>query len=92
MVRIGMIVLSPDAKGGGYSNTIQYTHSSTLRTLEEIFGVTPLLGDSANDPLIVSIFNICRKGGIGILSDRQVSSISGNSLRQCIMHIEANGQ
>ncbi len=45
---IGMIVLSPDAKGGGYSNTIHYTHSSTLRTIEEIFGVTPLLGDAAN--------------------------------------------
>ena len=45
---IGMIVLSNDAKGGGYSNTIPYTHSSTLRTLEEIFGVTPLLGDAAN--------------------------------------------
>jgi phosphatidylinositol-3-phosphatase len=44
---IGMIVLSQDAKGGGYSNTIHYTHSSTLRTLEEIFGVTPLLGDAA---------------------------------------------
>ena len=44
---IGMIVLSPDAKGGGYANTIHYTHSSTLRTLEEIFGVTPLLGDAA---------------------------------------------
>ncbi len=45
---IGMIVLSPDAKGGGYSNTIHHTHSSTLRTLQEIFGVTPLLGDAAN--------------------------------------------
>jgi len=43
---IGMIVLSPDAKGGGYSNTIHYTHSSTLRTLQEIFRVTPLLGDA----------------------------------------------
>jgi phosphatidylinositol-3-phosphatase len=37
-------VLSPDAKGAGYSNSIHYTHSSTLRTLQEIFGVTPLLG------------------------------------------------
>jgi hypothetical protein len=43
---IGMIVLSADAKGGGYSNTIHYTHSSTLRTLQEIFRVTPLLGDA----------------------------------------------
>ncbi len=48
---IGMIVLSQFAKGEGYSNTVQYTHSSTLRTIEEIFGLTPLLGDaaSAND-------------------------------------------
>jgi hypothetical protein len=45
---LGMIVLSPDAKGGGYSNTIRYTHSSTLRTLEEIFGVGPLLGAAAS--------------------------------------------
>ena len=45
---IGMIVLSPFARGGGYSNQISYTHSSTLRTIEEIFGVTPLLGDAAN--------------------------------------------
>ena len=44
---IGMIVLSPEAKGGGYSNTIHYTHSSLLRTLQEVFGVTPLLGDAA---------------------------------------------
>ncbi|HEV7950473.1 MAG TPA: alkaline phosphatase family protein, partial [Glaciihabitans sp.] len=45
---IGMIVLSPNVKGGGYSNSIHYTHSSTLRTVQEIFGVTPLLGDAAN--------------------------------------------
>jgi hypothetical protein len=45
---IGLIVLSHDAKGGGYANTIHYTHSSTLRTLEEIFGVSPLLRDAAN--------------------------------------------
>jgi len=45
---IGMIVLSPKAKGGGYRNTIHYTHSSTLRTVEEIFGVTPMLGGAAS--------------------------------------------
>jgi phosphatidylinositol-3-phosphatase len=45
---IGMIVLSPKAKGRGYQNAIPYTHSSTLRTVEEIFGVTPMLGDAAN--------------------------------------------
>jgi hypothetical protein len=44
---IGMIVLSPLAKGGGYHNTLHYTHSSTLRTFQKIFGVTPFLGGAA---------------------------------------------
>jgi hypothetical protein len=44
---IGMIVLSPHAKGGGYTNSIHYTHSSTLRTMQNIFGVRPYLGDAA---------------------------------------------
>jgi hypothetical protein len=46
-VPIGMIVLSPKARPG-YSNTIAYTHSSTLRTMQTIFGVGPMLGDAAN--------------------------------------------
>src|ERR1043166_2638294 len=45
---IGMIVLSPLAKGAGYSNTNHYTHSSTLLTLQEVFNVGPLLGDAVN--------------------------------------------
>ncbi len=44
---IGMICLSPFAKVN-YSNSIHYTHSSTVRTIEEIFNVTPLLRDAAN--------------------------------------------
>ena len=44
---IGMIVLSPRAKGGGYNNAIPYTHSSTLRTFQNIFGVRPYLEDAA---------------------------------------------
>ena len=44
---IGMIVLSPLVRGG-YFNNIRYTHSSLLRTFQEIFGVAPLLGDAAN--------------------------------------------
>ena len=53
---IGMIVLSPKAKGGGYQNTIHYTHSSTLRTVEEIFGVSPMLGDAANATDLSDLF------------------------------------
>jgi hypothetical protein len=55
-VPIGMIVLSPHAKGGGYSNAIHYTHSSTLRTMQEIFGVKPFLGDAANATDLSDLF------------------------------------
>jgi hypothetical protein len=40
-------VLSPLAKVG-YKSTTAFTHSSTLRTIQEIFGVTPFLRDAAN--------------------------------------------
>ena len=53
---IGMIVLSPFAKGGGYSNSIHYTHGSTLRTFQEIFGVSPFLGDAANESDLSDLF------------------------------------
>jgi hypothetical protein len=45
-----MFLLSPFAKGEGkseYVNYVHYDHSSTLKTLQEIFGVTPLLGAAA---------------------------------------------
>jgi len=48
---IGFFLLSPFANGGGkkaFSNSIHYDHSSTLKTLEEIFHVGPLLGAAAN--------------------------------------------
>src|SRR6266581_359378 len=53
---IGMIVLSPYAKGGGYSNSIHYTHGSLLRTVEEIFGVS-LLGDAAVQTDLSDLFS-----------------------------------
>jgi hypothetical protein len=43
---IGMIVLSPLAKVG-FSDTVEYSHSSTLRTMQTIFGVGPFLNDAA---------------------------------------------
>jgi phosphatidylinositol-3-phosphatase len=48
---IPFFLLSPFAKGGGkspYSNSIHYDHSSTLKTLQEIFHVGPLLGAAAD--------------------------------------------
>lgn len=48
---LGMIVISPLAKTN-YSNSIYYTHSSTLRTMQEIFNVGlpahPFLRDALN--------------------------------------------
>jgi phosphatidylinositol-3-phosphatase len=57
---IGMFIVSPFAKAG-YSNSIHYTHGSTLRTLQEIFGVTPaagyrFLGDAANETDLRDLF------------------------------------
>lgn len=52
---IGMIVLSPFAKGGGYSNTIHNTHGSLLRTVETIFGVS-LLGDATAQTDLSDLF------------------------------------
>jgi hypothetical protein len=53
---IGLIVLSPLAKGGGYSNAMRYTHSSLLRSLQEIFGVGPFLCDAANAAPLSDLF------------------------------------
>ena len=53
---IGLIVLSPSAKPG-YFNTIPYTHSSLLRTVQEIFGVQPFLGDAANATDLSDLFS-----------------------------------
>jgi phosphatidylinositol-3-phosphatase len=55
---IGMIVLSPFAKGKGYSNAIHYDHGSLLRTLEEIFQVSPYLGGAANQPDLRDLFSV----------------------------------
>ncbi len=52
---IGMIVLSPFAKVG-YSNSIPYTHSSTLRSMQEIFSVVPLIRDAANATDLSDLF------------------------------------
>jgi len=53
---IGLILLSPLARGGGYGNSIHYTHSSLLRTLQEIFGVSPWLGDTVNATDLSDLF------------------------------------
>ena len=55
---IPLILLSPFAKGSHYSNSLYYTHSSLLRTLQEIFGVYPLIRDAANHRDLGDLFHV----------------------------------
>jgi phosphatidylinositol-3-phosphatase len=62
---IFVFLLSPLAKGGGkraYTNKIHYDHSSTLKTIEEIFKVTPLLGAAA-DPKTKDLSDLFKSDG-----------------------------
>ena len=52
---VGMIVLSTFAKPG-YANAIRYTHSSMLRTAQEIFSVQPFLRDAADSVSLGDLF------------------------------------
>ena len=52
---IGMIVLSPFAKQN-YDNAVHYTHSSMLRTTQEIFAVEPLLRDASSAASLSDLF------------------------------------
>lgn len=52
---IGMIVLSPHAKAG-HASTVPYDHSSTLRTMQEIFRVRPYLGAAAGASPLNDLF------------------------------------
>jgi hypothetical protein len=44
---LGLVALSPKVRAG-YASTTKHTASSTLRTLQLVFGVSPPLGDAAN--------------------------------------------
>lgn len=44
---VGMIMLSPFIKAG-YTNNTAYSHTSYLKTIQEIFNVSPLLGSAAD--------------------------------------------
>lgn len=55
---IPMIVLSPYGKGNHYSNWTYYTHGSTLRTIQEIFGVYPLIRNAAYETDLRGLFSV----------------------------------
>lgn len=52
---IGMLVLAKRVKGG-YVSPLPFTHSSTLRTIQELLGVGPFLGDAVNATDLSDLF------------------------------------
>jgi hypothetical protein len=57
---IGEIVISsrahPNVDGRPYASPVNYTHSSDVRTLQEIFHAGPLVGDAANSNDLSDLF------------------------------------
>jgi hypothetical protein len=57
---IGEIVISPGAhpnvNGLPYASPVEYTHSSDLRTMQEIFHLGPFVGDAANSHDLSDLF------------------------------------
>jgi hypothetical protein len=50
-----MIVVSPLAKHG-YAGSVPYSHASTVRAIEEVFGITPLLRDAGSAASLSDLF------------------------------------
>jgi len=48
----------PFAKGHGFEDSIYYEHGSTLRTMQDIFGMMPLLRDARRQRDLRSLFAI----------------------------------
>ena len=55
-VPLGFIALSANVRAG-YAGTVALTPSSALRSLQEIFGVSPLLGDAKNATDVKGLFH-----------------------------------
>lgn len=53
---LGLIVASPAAKPG-YAGYVSYTHASLLRTIEEIFQLSPYFGAAAQATDLSDLFN-----------------------------------
>jgi hypothetical protein len=87
--QIGMIAISPKTKGAGYKNVVPYSHSSYVKTVEEIFNLSPLLGHAADagtndfsdlfgDPVIAAAGDIAC--GVGSTSAACEQSATANLL------------
>ena len=53
---LGLLALSPRIKRPGYTNSIPYTHSSRLRTVQDLFGLRPYLGEATYANNLADLF------------------------------------
>ena len=90
VVPIGMVVLSPLARGSGYVSTNLYTHSSTLRTLQEIFNVTPYLGAAATATNLSDLFVPGNTNPPGIMRITGLALWPGNELQLTVTGLFGN--
>jgi hypothetical protein len=71
---IPFILISPLAKGNAYASNLNYSHSSSLRTLQNIYGVdSTYLGDAANAANLSDLFvpgtsNVPEPASIGAIA------------------------
>jgi phosphatidylinositol-3-phosphatase len=87
--RIGTLLLSPLARGGGYTNYVYYTHSSMLRTLQEIFHVGPFLGDAANANDLSDLFEQPPVPATGFRISK-VAPLGNNALELTVSGVATN--
>jgi phosphatidylinositol-3-phosphatase len=71
---VGMIVLSPLAKRG-HASWLPYNHASTLRTMQEIFGLDAELGEAAHAEALHDLF-------VGVTLEKRLAN--------GVLHVEAN--
>ena len=57
---IGLVLLSPRVRSPGYANALPLNHSDTLRTVQDILGLQPYLGDADNAVGLDSFFKHLR--------------------------------
>ena len=87
---IPMIVLSPLGKVN-YTNSIHYDHSSTLLTMQEIFGVPPCLRNACNAADLSDLFQpsvIAKLPSITITP--AITTLRQNQTRQFIATVSGN--